>query len=144
MLNSVGAPSLPPETPSADALKLLRGLVELMVNPKAARELIAELDRAAASAREAMAAMADYRARLVDERRTHDQTLKSEREAQEKQLVGEREKHASAMAARERAMGEREGELEQRLAAAAADADAAARLKTDLEERLSKLRSIAA
>jgi hypothetical protein len=127
-----------------DAVDKLWALIELMADPSATKEKVAEYDRATgelraahvqllASQTELAAAEAASLDKLAAARTEHDAALaKAQQEFDARRL-----QHENALAAREARLAQRE-------AKAVADAEANEALRADLERRLSLLRSVSA
>src|SRR6516162_10257402 len=78
--------SLVDDTSRPDALAVLRGLIDLLANPKATRELLERLEQAHAKANEERAAVKrlkaeqeQIRAAMADEAEAHRRALSDER-----------------------------------------------------------------
>ena len=98
--------SLVDDTPRSDALAVLRGLLDVLANPKATRELIDKLEQAHTKADEERAAVQQLkaeqeqiRAAMADEAEAHRRGLSDERLALNNEINQKRNELAKAEAA---------------------------------------------
>ena len=94
------------DTSRPDALAVLRGLIDLLANPKATRELLDRLEQAHAKANEERAAVKQLkaeqeqiRAAMADEAEAHRRGLSAERLALNNEINQKRNELAKAEAA---------------------------------------------
>jgi hypothetical protein len=99
----------------ADALAVLRGLIDLLANPKATRELLDRLEQAQAKANEERAAVKtlkaeqqELRAQMAAEAEAHRRTLSDERLALNNEINARKNEVAKAEAAVAQAKAEQD------------------------------------
>ena len=103
-----------------DALKVLAGLIDLLANPKAAKELIDKLTAAQSKTDEANAAIRELaveqeksRAAMAAEREEHRRVLQAERQALNSEINSRKNEVAKAEAAVKAAKTEAENDARQ-------------------------------
>jgi hypothetical protein len=103
-----------------DALKVLAGLIDLLANPKAAKEQIDKLSAAQATTEEANAAIKQLaveqeksRAAMAAEREEHRRVLQAERQALNSEINSRKNEVAKAEAAVKAAKTEAENDARQ-------------------------------
>jgi len=112
--------SLVDDTSRPDALAVLRGLIDLLANPEATRELLDRLEQAQAKADEERAAVKQLkaeqeqiRAQMADEAEAHRRALSDERLALNNEINRRTNEVAKAEAAVAQAKAEQDGAARQ-------------------------------
>ena len=142
MINPMTPPL--PAIPSSDSFAAVAALLTLLADPAAAQARLKELMDAAELARKMIAELNENRAAAAREYEVHRIAIRTEREQFAQEMTGARDQANFGFRQREQAISDREAELSKLTAKAMADGATAAKLRSDLEDRLARVRSAAA
>jgi hypothetical protein len=130
--------------PSTDEVKLFFGLLNICGDAEGSRKRVSELHAAAAAAEAGARTCHTEQDRLSKARIEHDEYLRKTRAELDTEIKTKRAAHQTECSRQLAEIRRKTAEADRLNERARTDAQAAAELKADLENRLQKLKSIAA